>query len=95
MLAAAPTGELDQLWQAFVAQYGAFEDVGAVTSAPQPPYPAVTVETAFANATVALTVTVTSTGLVGGLHVAKVARSRRHADRQSLPTRSRRTGGQD
>lgn len=61
MLAAAPTGELDQLWQAFVAQYGAFEDVDAVT-----------VETAFANATVALTVTVTSTGLVGGLHVAKV-----------------------
>ncbi len=73
MLAAAPAAKLGQLWQSFVTQYGAFEEVGAVSTATQPPYIIATVETAFANATVALAVTVTGAGLVGGLHVANGA----------------------
>ena len=72
MRAAAPAAKLDQLWQTFVGQFGAFMSIGSVTTAVQPPYTNVTVETEFANATVALVVTVDADGRVAGLHVGQV-----------------------
>ena len=72
MRAAAPAAKLGQLWQAFVAQYGAFRGIGTVGTTVQLPYTIATVQTAFVNGTVALNVTVTGTGLVAGLHVGQV-----------------------
>ena len=72
MRAAAPAAKLGQLWQAFVTQYGAFRGIGTVTTTAQPPYTIATVQTSFANATLALTVAITAAGQVGGLHVGAV-----------------------
>jgi dienelactone hydrolase len=69
MLAAVPAPKLSQLWGQFVAQYGAFGAIGDIATTTQPPYTVVTVQTAFARATLPLLVTVTGAGQVGGLHV--------------------------
>ena len=75
MRAAAPAAQLGQLWAQFVAQYGAFQDIGTATTTAQAPYTIAAVPTQFANSTVTLTVAVSSAGQVSGLHVAKVAPS--------------------
>ncbi len=75
MRAAAPAAALGQLWAQFVAQYGAFQGIGTVTTTAQAPYTIAAVPTQFANSTVTLTVAVSSAGQVSGLHVAKVAPS--------------------
>jgi len=72
MRAAAPAAALGQLWQQFEAQFGAFERLGAVGTTAQAPYTIATVETVFANAALALNVTVDGAGRVAGLHVGKV-----------------------
>lgn len=75
MRAAAPGATLGQLWAQLVAQYGAFQSIGGVTTTAQAPYTIAAVPTQFANSTVTLTVAVSSAGQVSGLHVAKVAPS--------------------
>ena len=75
MRAAAPGAALATLWAQFVAQYGAFGAVGTVTTTVQAPYTIAAVETSFAKSTVTLTVAITSSGQVSGLHVAKVVAS--------------------
>ncbi|MGC8633414.1 MAG: alpha/beta fold hydrolase [Candidatus Limnocylindrales bacterium] len=75
MVAAAPASKLGQLWDQFVAQFGPYKIVGAVTTAVQAPYVVATVHTIFADGTVALAVTVDSAGRVAGLHVASVPAS--------------------
>jgi dienelactone hydrolase len=72
MRAAAPAAKLQEIWQALVAQFGAFGSLGAATATAQPPYTVVTVEAAFANATVTLAVTVDAGGQVAGFHVGQV-----------------------
>jgi hypothetical protein len=72
MLAAAPAAQLGRIWQQFVTQFGAFESIGAVSATAQAPYTVAVVETTFARAKVALTVTVDGSGQVSGLHVAAV-----------------------
>ena len=72
MVAAAPGPKLVQLWQGFEGQFGAFVAIGPVTTKSAPPYVNVAVPVFFANATVTLTVTIASSGQVGGLHVAAV-----------------------
>ncbi len=73
MRAAAPAASLGQLWQQFVARYGAFQGIGGVTTTVQAPYTIAAVDTNFAHSTVTLTVTVAASGQVAGLHVAAVA----------------------
>ena len=75
MRAAAPGATLGQLWAQLVAQYGAFQSIGGVTTTAQAPYTIAAVPTQFANSTVTLTVAVSSAGQVSGLHVAEVAPS--------------------
>ncbi len=72
MLVAAPAAQLGQIWQQFVTQFGAFESIGSVSVTAQAPYTVAVVETTFARAKVALTVTVDGSGQVSGLHVAAV-----------------------
>jgi dienelactone hydrolase len=69
MSAAAPAAHLSSIWQGFVGQYGAFESVGAVSTASDPPYTIAIVSTQFANYLVGLRVTVDSSGEVAGLFV--------------------------
>jgi Protein of unknown function (DUF3887) len=73
MLAAAPGPKLAQLWQGFVSEYGTFQSIGQVTTSAQAPYTVDEVPVTFASARVTLTVTVTSSGQVGGLHVIAAA----------------------
>jgi hypothetical protein len=75
MRAAAPAATLGQLWAQFITQYGAFQNIGGVTTTAQAPYTIAAVETTFANSTVTLTVAISSAGQVSGLHIAKVAES--------------------
>ena len=72
MRAAAPAAKLGQLWQTFTSQYGAFQGIADVKTTEQAPYTIAAVETTFATASVALAITVTAAGLVGGLHVGAV-----------------------
>jgi len=69
MRAAAPATRLSSIWQGFVAQYGAFESVGAVSTVSDPPYTIAIVSTQFANYLVGLRVTVGGSGEVAGLFV--------------------------
>jgi hypothetical protein len=69
MSAAAPAAKLSSIWQGFVGQYGAFESVGAVSTATDPPYTIAIVSTQFANYLVGLRVTVDGSGEVAGLFV--------------------------
>lgn len=69
MRSAAPAAKLATIWSQLVAQFGAYQSIGGVTSADQPPYTVATVQTLFANATVPLLVTVDQAGQVAGLHV--------------------------
>jgi hypothetical protein len=68
MLAAAPAAKLGQLWTQLVSQYGAFQAIGDIAATTQPAGTVVTVQCAFAQATLPLLVTVTGAGKVGGLH---------------------------
>ena len=72
MLAAAPADKLGTLWSQFVAQFGPYGRIGAVTTATQAPYTIATVHTIFASGTVALSVAIDASGKVAGLHVASV-----------------------
>ena len=69
MRKAAPAAALAQLWGQIVAQFGAFGSLGDVTTQEQAPYTNVTVQAAFANATLPLIVTVDGEGRVAGLHL--------------------------
>ncbi|MGO9207377.1 MAG: alpha/beta fold hydrolase, partial [Candidatus Limnocylindrales bacterium] len=73
MRAAAPAATLGQLWAQFITQFGAFQNIGGVTTTAQAPYTIAAVETDFATSTVTLTVAISSAGRVSGLHIAKVA----------------------
>jgi hypothetical protein len=75
MSAAAPAATLEQLRQGLVTMYGAFQSMGEVTTASQPPYINVTIPVTFANATVALIVTVSAESQVAGLHIGTVTPS--------------------
>jgi len=70
MRTAAPAAQLSSIWQGFVGQYGAFDSVGAASTASDPPYTIAIVSTQFANYLVGLRVTVDISGLVAGLFVA-------------------------
>jgi uncharacterized protein len=72
MRGAAPAAALAQLWAQLVAQHGAFDGIGAVTTTPQAPYTIAAVPVRFANDIVTLTVPVDAAGHVAGLHLAKV-----------------------
>ena len=72
MRGAAPAAALAQLWDQLVAQHGAFDRIGAVTTTAQAPYTIAAVPVRFANDIVTLTVPVDATGHVAGLHLAKV-----------------------
>ena len=69
MRAAAPAAQLSSIWQGFVSQYGAFDSVGPVSTASDPPYTIAIVSTQFANYLVGLQVTVDAAGEVAGLFV--------------------------
>ena len=69
MRAAAPAAQLSSIWQGFVGQYGAFDSVGVVSTASDPPYTIAIVSTQFANYLVGLRVTVDGSGEVTGLFV--------------------------
>jgi hypothetical protein len=69
MRAAAPAATLGQLWDQFVAQFGAFAAIDGVTVEQSAPYQNATVQARFATALVPLIVTVTDTGQVAGLHL--------------------------
>lgn len=69
MAKAAPAAALGKLWGQLVAQFGAFGSLGDTTTKEKAPYANVTVQAAFANATVPLTVTVDGDGHVAGFHL--------------------------
>jgi len=75
MSAAASAATLEQLFQESVTLYGAFQSMGEVTTASQPPYINVTVPMTFASATVAVIVTVDAESQVAGLHIGTVTPS--------------------
>ncbi len=88
MRAAAPGPALGQIWAQFVAQYGAFQAIGTVTTTTQAPYTIAAVATQFANSAVTLTVAISSAGQVSGLHVAKVAPASSSPGSPSSPSSS-------
>jgi hypothetical protein len=69
MRAAAPAAGLAQLWQQIVAQAGAFQGLGAVTTSEQAPYTIAIIQGNFAAASAPLLVTVNGDGRVAGLHL--------------------------
>ena len=73
MRQAAPAAALSTLWSQLEAQFGAFGAFGAAESAAAAPYTNVTVQASFANAIVPLIVTVTTEGLIAGLHLGNPA----------------------
>ncbi len=72
MAAAAPAGTLQQIIASLVAQYGAFESIGSVTTAPVSTGTIAAVQVALAHATVTLNVSVDGSGRVTGLHIGGV-----------------------
>ncbi len=69
MRAAAPAAALGQLWEQLIAQFGAFREIGAVTTTEQAPYTTATVQASFEDFTVPLLVTVAVDGRVAGFHL--------------------------
>lgn len=69
MRQAAPAATLGALWAQFEAQFGAFGSFGDSETTDAAPYTNVVVATSFEKATVPLIVTVTTDGLVAGLHL--------------------------
>ncbi len=72
MAAAAPASGLEQIGASLVTQYGKFQSIGSVTTAPAGAYTNVAVQVAFAYATVTLNVSVSQGHQVSGLHVGAV-----------------------
>lgn len=73
MASAAPAAALAQIAQGLVAQYGAYQSLGAPTLAAPPPQATVTIPATFAFAVLDLNVAVSPEGKVVGLHVGSVA----------------------
>ena len=73
MAAAAPAAGLQQIGASLVTQYGPFQSIGKVTTAATSSGTLVSVQVAFAYATVTLNVSVGPTGQVNGLHIGAVA----------------------
>jgi dienelactone hydrolase len=69
MRSAAPAAALGQLWDQVVAQFGAYQGIGAIETASKAPFVNATIATSFAGATVPLIVTVDQDGRVAGLHL--------------------------
>ncbi len=73
MLNAAPAANLLAIWQQLLAQYGGLQTLGRPVATSQPPYINVSVPATFAQATVTLLVTVSTSGQVAGFHVGAVS----------------------